>query len=311
MLDIETSLSSLSKCGQLAGSIGVALEGTMVSGLMPFGPAFDHIHVGDVIETVDGVVVTPGTIISAISGEDESDVALQLRRKRGGSVTTLHLVRTCSARLLTSHSLAVGLHNVLVLLSDAAGNAGQPVVGQQTELANPCNPEACQMLEECARLLRDLQTQMTRSESKNRRSLSTAQKGMVLACGKLKQKLSELTSAKSGEILNVVELERAKEQAEQDRETLMSGTVCKRKGGGENIRDVLLAPTGDFLFKVSLALLCACSLSMCLCLFSHVLIHVHSHTDTRAHTRSHAHAHTHKHTLIIWHFYVQFSKIPR
>ena len=93
--ELEASIGDLSLAGHgQAGSIGVALEDTKVSGLMPFGPAFEKLEVGDIIEAVDGAGVTPGTIVSAISGENETEVQLQVRRKRDGERITMDMVRS-------------------------------------------------------------------------------------------------------------------------------------------------------------------------------------------------------------------------
>lgn len=80
----------------------------MVSGLTPFGPAFNKLEVGDEIEVVDGAEVTRALLSVQYPHRFR---ALQVwgRRKRDGDCATMHLVRTCSAHLLTAHSLAVNL----------------------------------------------------------------------------------------------------------------------------------------------------------------------------------------------------------
>jgi C-terminal processing protease CtpA/Prc len=91
--ELESAVGDLSLAEHWqAGSIGIALEDTKVSGLMPFGPAFEKLEVGDVIEAVDGCEVTPGTVVSAISGENETVVQLQVRRKRDGERQTMDMV---------------------------------------------------------------------------------------------------------------------------------------------------------------------------------------------------------------------------
>ena len=91
--ELESTVGDLSLAEHWqAGSIGIALEDTKVSGLMPFGPAFEKLEVGDVIEAVDGCEVTPGTVVSAISGENETVVQLQVRRKRDGERQTMDMV---------------------------------------------------------------------------------------------------------------------------------------------------------------------------------------------------------------------------
>ena len=133
---------------------------TMVSGIMPFGPAYEKIEIGDVITAVDGVDVTPGTVVSAIAGEDESEIHLQVRKKLGGDEVTLEMVRTCSARLLTAHSLAVKIHEVSALFgedgTDARGGTNMDTTRTITD------DEISDMLGGCVRLLQDLQQQITR-----------------------------------------------------------------------------------------------------------------------------------------------------
>lgn len=221
LLDLEAAVGGVSRSGggQQAGSIGIALEGTTVSGLVPFGPAYGNLEVGDVIVAVDGEDVTPGTVVSAIAGEEEGEVQLLVRR-RGGEKVTMDLVRTCSARLLTAHSLSVNLHNALIICG--GGEEAQARKSEEDEkLKN--NPEACELLQECARLLQDLQTQVTRTETRQRQRLNKSQKRMFLHVKQMQEHLqAELSSTRTTSNENVDELKRAKEQAEVDRETLMA-----------------------------------------------------------------------------------------
>jgi len=180
----------------------------MVSGVMPFGPAFDKIEAGDVILSVDGVDVTPGTIVSAIAGEDESEVQLQVRKKLGDELIALDLVRTCSARLLTAHSLAMCVHEVLAQFggNDQASREHEYPGSSRTK----SDEEMCDTLQKCVRLLEDLQQQVTRSEGRQREQMARTQKRMYL---QLKQMHEQLMQA---EILSGTKISKARPVLRQD-----------------------------------------------------------------------------------------------
>jgi hypothetical protein len=133
-------------------------------------------------------------------------------------------VRICSARLLTAHSLAVTLHNALVLCGGAL-DATDSVARARAD--NPGQPEhsgeACELLQEGVRLLQELHQQITRSETQQRRRLDRAKKSLGLQAKQIQDSLMALShsdEATQSVVLN--ELKQAKGKADQDCERLLA-----------------------------------------------------------------------------------------
>ena len=222
LLNLEAEVSSLSRGGQQAGSIGIALEGTMVSGIMPFGPAYEKMEIGDVITAVDGKDVTPGTIVSAIAGEDEGEIQLQVRKKLGGDVIMMELVRACSARLLTAHSLAVKIHEVLGQFGEDSPDGREAHNPQSTRTKT--DEEISGMLRGCVRVLQDLQQQNKRSECRQREQMTRVQKRMFLQLRQMQELMQAevLSSAKMGREKRSAQRTDRDGMLEDDREKFMA-----------------------------------------------------------------------------------------
>jgi hypothetical protein len=154
--ELEGSLNALTLIGSgMAGSVGVALAGTRISGLMPFGPAYQsgRLDVGDDVVSIDGVDVSPGTVVNAMTGELESDIQIQVRKKHG-EIRIVDLVRTSSAKLLIAHNLAQHLHTLYKNFDTSTTPTGE------TDVIRLPDIELQRIVGSCIGLLQDLQDQV-------------------------------------------------------------------------------------------------------------------------------------------------------
>ncbi|EKX51564.1 hypothetical protein GUITHDRAFT_134472 [Guillardia theta CCMP2712] len=109
MLDIEAAVSELchDDSGYTIGSLGIALDGCTIVGIIEDGPAFqsEKLNLGDKIVKVDEVLVTESSIISAIAGGEEEQVVIEVQKSTGRNVK-VELTRVKSLDLIALHELS-------------------------------------------------------------------------------------------------------------------------------------------------------------------------------------------------------------
>ncbi|KAJ1471257.1 hypothetical protein T484DRAFT_1916643 [Baffinella frigidus] len=202
LLDLEDAVGGLGPESVDAGSVGIALEGRRVVGLMPLAPAFDSgaIAVGDEIVSVDGEAglremikvlaggaANPREMIKVLAGGAGSEVRLEVRRVGGtGEVVGVQLVRAPASRLKTEHVLALTLNDIYTLCCDDGPGDGA-VKGEVARRA----ASAVDYLKELHRLT-------VNSEARARGKLLQDQQRLSLSLKQVQERLHRLPSEGGG-----------------------------------------------------------------------------------------------------------------
>eukprot|EP00960_Hanusia_phi_P058397 763875-Hanusia_phi.AAC.1 len=116
MLDIEAAISELchDDSGYTIGSLGIALDGCTIVGIIADGPAFQcrRLNLGDKIVKVNDVPVSESSIIAAIAGNEEEEALIEVQKPNGikmkrtdGGHRQVELTRVKSLDLIALHEV--------------------------------------------------------------------------------------------------------------------------------------------------------------------------------------------------------------